>query len=175
MLKNFIFYLFICNLSLLSACSQIYSRFIDDTSSLLDKIENNSSNAQSAKQNVIKNLPLVAVKPSSRDTSLTYDPVNNYKDKIASNQYPTNKSHISNIKVSVPASVLLDVSKKEISSEVTSNRPKTVDALDLTDSINIYDKFNSNQVILRNGDVIIDFSKDMPVIKSKNSFEFKSP
>jgi hypothetical protein len=75
----------------------------------------------------------------------------------------------------VPASVLLDVSKKEISSEVTSNRPKTVDALDLTDSINIYDKFNSNQVILRNGDVIIDFSKDMPVIKSKNSFEFKSP
>ena len=175
MLKNFIFYLFICNLSLLSACSQVYSRFIDDSSSLLDKIENNSSNAQSAKEDVIKNLPLVAVEPSSRDTSSTDDPINNYKDKISSNQYPTNKLNISNSKVSVPLSVLVDDSKKEISSKVTSNQPKTVDAFDLSESVNIYDKSNSNQVILRDGDVIIDFSKDMPVIKSKNSFEFKSP
>lgn len=175
MLKNFIFYLFICNLSLFSACSQVYSRFIDDSSSLVDKLENNSSNTQSAKEDVINNLPIVVVEPSSRDTSSNTDSVKNYKDKISSNQHPTNKSNISNSKVSVPVSVLVDDSKKEISSEVTSNQPKTVDAVDLSESVNIYDKLNSNQVILRNGDVIIDFSKDMPVINSRNSIEFKSP
>ena len=75
----------------------------------------------------------------------------------------------------MPVFVLVDDSKKEISSEVTSNQPKTVDAVDLLESVNIYDKSNSNQVILRNGDVIIDFSKDMPVINLRNSFEFNSP
>jgi len=175
MLKSFIFYLFICNLSLLSACSQVYSRFIDDSSTLFDKLENNSSNTQSAKEDIINNLPIVAVEPSSRDTSSNTDSLINYKDKISSNQNSTNKSNISNSKVSVPVSVLIDNSKKEISSEVTSNQPKTVDAVDLSESVNIYDKSNSNQVILRNGDVIIDFSKDMPVINSRNSFEFKSP
>jgi hypothetical protein len=172
MLKKFIFYLFICNLSLLSACSQVYSRFIDDSSTLFDKLENNSSNTQSAKEDIINNLPIVAVEPSSRDTSSNTDSVINYKDKISSNQNPTNKSNNSNSKVSVPVSVLADDYKKEISSEVISNQPKTVD---LSESVNIYDKSNSNQVILRNGDVIIDFSNDMPVINSRNSFEFKSP
>ena len=97
MLKKFIFYLFICNLSLLSACSQVYSRFIDDSSTLFDKLENNSSNTQSAKEDIINNLPIVAVEPSSRDTSSNTDSVINYKDKISSNQNPTNKSNNSTL------------------------------------------------------------------------------
>jgi hypothetical protein len=42
------------------------------------------------------------------------------------------------------------------------------------DNNDIFQRANSNQVILRTGDISIDFSKDMPVINSKNGINLNS-
>ena len=42
------------------------------------------------------------------------------------------------------------------------------------DNNDIFQRANSNQVILRNGEISIDFSKDMPVINSRNGIDLNS-
>ena len=210
------FSLLLIMLSSLTACDQIYARFMADSKTLADtwtdlkqnsastanantqanaKVDNTDSTenisikVEAAGETPKKPVTLLNERKSVQLNSLQQSlprqsaavnmtVVDKKISSPASNQFHT-KTDLSQSRVIPENSLQQDIGvrqqKKQKSTTAnvrTSQMPAEANSDE--DNNDIFQRANSNQVILRNGEISIDFSKDMPVINSRNGIDLNS-
>jgi hypothetical protein len=210
------FSLLLIMLSSLTACDQIYARFMSDSKTLADtwtdlkqnsastansdtqanaKVDNTDSTEnisikfESAGETSEKPVTLLSEKKPEQlnshqqslprqnaDVNMT---VVDKKLSSAVNTQLHTKTDLSQSRVFPENSLQQDVgARQQKKQKITTANVRTsqmpAEANSDEDSNDIFQRANSNQVILRNGEISIDFSKDMPVINSKNGIDLNS-
>ena len=210
------FSLLLIMLSSLTACDQIYARFMTDSKTLADTWTDLKQNsASTANANTQANAK-VDNTDSTENISIKVESAGETPEKPVTLLNEKNPEQLNPHQQSLPrqnADVNMTVVDKKLSSAVstqlhtkndlsqslvfpenslqqdigarqqkkqksttanvrTSQMPAEANSDE--DNNDIFQRANSNQVILRNGEINIDFSKDMPVINSKNGIDLNS-
>jgi len=170
-----LFSLVILAVNILTACEQMYTRLSADSNAIAERFTPHTilpSDTAITKPIIDSGVETQSV-PIQAQVPITPTDKTFASSNASTLDTQFSRRVITESKSPVDADARLLV-KKNTPSFVVQMIQMPVDS-DLTEASNeSYHRANSNQVILRNGEISIDFSKDMPVINSKNGIDLNS-
>jgi len=210
------FSLLLIMLSSLTACDQIYARFMLDSKTMADTWTDLKQNSASTANSDTQANAKVDNTDSTENISIKFESAGETSEKPVTLLSEKNPEQLNSHQQSLPrqnADVNMTVVDKKLSSaastqlhtktDLSQSRVVPENSLQQVvgarqqkkqkittanvrtsqmpaeensdeDSNDIFQRANSDHVILRNGEISIDFSKEMPVINSKNGIDLNS-